>query len=526
MSADVETTGGTTLGPEDLGAVLRDRLGEKVLDVEVAYGQLTVTLEPDALVDAARLCKDDDGLAFDFWEFNSGVDLADEGFALVTHLYSTRNRHHVNLRIVCPGGRENPTAPTLTGVYRGANWSEREAYDMFGITFEGHPELLPRILTVENFEGWPLRKDFLLSTREAKPWPGAKEPKEKEDDTAGETEAVEASTQPVSAEEKAEAAKAKAERAKAKAAAARARKAEERAAAQQAEAGADQAPEAQADGQELQAGETAEEAVVSQDESPATPDEPDPAVVPAAETEGAPAEPEAEGTRAAAPAAAGDDVPEGTPEPSSPEGAAELAGTDIAKDAAAGAVGGDTAAGAPGDHPGSDQPVEDLEQEAKEGEGGAPAPSGAPGIEAEGRKAGADEQSGSKPAAETPGLKAEPAGGAGAPVQEQAPGPEPDPETSGVGTTDTPDRSYESAGGGAPSATQAPASSPGGVDEGEPDVQVTELADSVEEGVPSHTDGPADDDEAAGVEQSTRELGPADNPATSDDREGDEGTTS
>ncbi len=86
------------------------------------------------------------------------------------------HRHGVTLRTLVPGGREKPRVPTLTGVYRGANWHERETYDMFGIEFDGHPGLLPRILTVENFEGWPLRKEFQLASRNVKPWPGAKEP--------------------------------------------------------------------------------------------------------------------------------------------------------------------------------------------------------------------------------------------------------------------------------------------------------------------------------------------------------------
>jgi hypothetical protein len=59
---------------------------------------------------------------------------------------------------------------------------ERETWDMFGIEFDGHPALEPRILTVENFEGWPLRKDFHLASRVAKPWPGVKEPAELDED--------------------------------------------------------------------------------------------------------------------------------------------------------------------------------------------------------------------------------------------------------------------------------------------------------------------------------------------------------
>ena len=213
----------------ELSDYLRDQLGDAVSEAKVAYDQLTLTVDPTRLEEAARLCKDDPALRFEFFDFLSGVDEREAGFSVVAHLYSVEHRHHVRLRVLAPGGREAPKVPTLTGVYRGANWHEREAYDMFGIVFEGHPGLHPRLLTVENFEGFPLRKDFLLSTREAKPWPGAKEPGEST--AEHETPPGTPGEVPISTEDRAAAAKAKAERAKAKAAAMRKRKAEERAAA-------------------------------------------------------------------------------------------------------------------------------------------------------------------------------------------------------------------------------------------------------------------------------------------------------
>jgi NADH-quinone oxidoreductase subunit C len=179
----------TGMGPDELGRYLRDRLERDVTDVTDAYGTPIVTVTPGALPRAARLCKSDPNLAFDFFDWLSAVDLREEGLAVVVHLYSTRHRHHVQLRTVAPGGRTAPRVPSLTGVYRGANWHERETYDMFGVTFDGHPGLLPRLLTVENFEGWPLRKEFLLTTREAKPWPGAKEPEERHEEPAGQAAA-------------------------------------------------------------------------------------------------------------------------------------------------------------------------------------------------------------------------------------------------------------------------------------------------------------------------------------------------
>jgi len=432
--------------PEDLAEYFRDKLGARVTDTKVAHGQLTVTVDPEALPTAARLCKEDPALRFDFFDWMSGVDERDAGFGVVTHLYSVEHRHHVNLRAVAPGGRDQPRLPSITGVYRGANWHEREAYDMFGVEFDGHPGLLPRILTVENFEGFPLRKEFHLSTRDAKPWPGAKEPEERTSAEAGQSVTTIDTPAPVSAEDKAAAAKAKAERAKAKAAAMRAKKAGERAAAEPQPAGGDLTGRAAAeprpaggDDQASAAAEGAAPAPASDTatmdaggeglDKPPAPSDPDLAgageMPEAASATDAPLqadEGEAEETRSASPAAAGEDVPAGTPAPDEPMGAAEIADSDIAKDAAAGAVQGDVAAGATGDQAGEDEPVDDLAAETASGIGAPPSASGTPGVEAEGRHGGATEQSGDRPAAETPGMNADPQGRAARPA-DQTPAP-------------------------------------------------------------------------------------------------------
>ncbi len=342
----------STLSAEQIGSYLQAALESDVLAVEISYGTATITLEPAALPRAARLCKSDPRLAFDFFDFMSGVDLRDEGFAVVTSLYSVRHRHRVHLRAVAPGGREDPRLPTLSDIYRGANWHEREAYDMFGITFEGHPGLLPRILTVENFEGWPLRKEFLLASREAKPWPGAKEPEERhaEEPAAAEAPQQEAVEAPPARED----------------------------------VDYDQAVFEQllAEGKSERVARARAKAVAMRQRIASQP----------SQSEGAAAAQE----RSAA----------GDPAPSSPEGAADIATEDmadpsIAKDAAAGAVGGDVAAGAPGDEPGSDQPEPDDEEEAHVGSGAPPVAGGTPGIEAEGRHTGAapgeDEDGGGTP---------------------------------------------------------------------------------------------------------------------------------
>lgn len=219
--------------PEQLEQLLTEGLGERIQNAEVSFGQFTATLDGEGYVQAARLCRDDPRLDCDFFDCLFGVDERDDGFAIIANLYSTSHRHRVLLRHLCTGGREAPLAPSLTSLYRGANWHEREAWDMFGIEFEGHPGLGPRLLCPENFEGWPLRKDFPLATREAKPWPGAKEPAERGTEEQREDALVSAVTsagikgdeEPGAREEPA----AKAERARQKAAELRRKRAQERA---------------------------------------------------------------------------------------------------------------------------------------------------------------------------------------------------------------------------------------------------------------------------------------------------------
>ncbi|HUG85914.1 MAG TPA: NADH-quinone oxidoreductase subunit C [Euzebya sp.] len=216
------------MSTDTLAEHFRERLGERVLDTQLAYEQLTVTVIPEAFAQVARFCKDE--LDMTFFDFLAGVDEREDGFSAVARVYSHTTREGVLLKVLAPGGRDQPRLPTLTGVYAGADWHEREAYDMFGIVFDGHPGLLPRILTVENFEGWPLRKDFRLASRDVKPWPGAKEPGGSDEEEG--TQAPASPAPGADPQDRAAAAKAKAERAKAKAAEARKRKAAERAAAE------------------------------------------------------------------------------------------------------------------------------------------------------------------------------------------------------------------------------------------------------------------------------------------------------
>lgn len=160
--------------PSDVGARLVTLLGSDATAHE-EYAATTVDVPPGRWVEAAALARDDEQLRLAYFDWLSAVDELDEGFSVVLHLYSVRFHQHLFLRTRV--SRAEPRVPTLTGVFAGAAWHERETHEMFGIEFDGHPGLVPLLLP-EEFQGHPLRKEFVLAARVAKEWPGAKEPGE------------------------------------------------------------------------------------------------------------------------------------------------------------------------------------------------------------------------------------------------------------------------------------------------------------------------------------------------------------
>lgn len=163
---------------EELTARFSQRFGTEAAP-ELSYGQLTVDVPASVWIDALTFARDELGCSFFDWL--TGVDELDEGFSIVVHLWSPAERHHVLLRTRVT--RDAPVLPSATAIFRGANWHERETYEMFGVQFSGHPNLVPLLLP-DGFEGNPLRKEFVLAARAAKTWPGAKEPGESDRDTA------------------------------------------------------------------------------------------------------------------------------------------------------------------------------------------------------------------------------------------------------------------------------------------------------------------------------------------------------
>ncbi|MEV1331267.1 NADH-quinone oxidoreductase subunit C [Micromonospora costi] len=167
--------------PEEVGARMAALLAPAEATPSVSGGQrharATVDVPAATWRDAVRAARDDAELRCDFFDWLSAVDELAEGFDVVAHLWSTRHRHGLLLRSRVP--REAPVVASVVDVFPGAAWHERETHEMFGIDFAGHDGLLPLLLPPE-FEGHPLRKEFVLASRVAKPWPGAKEPGESE----------------------------------------------------------------------------------------------------------------------------------------------------------------------------------------------------------------------------------------------------------------------------------------------------------------------------------------------------------
>jgi NADH-quinone oxidoreductase subunit C len=166
------------------------------------FGPLTVTVPATHWTESLTIARDILGCTFFDWL--SAVDELAEGFAVVCHLARHRSGdvQHLLVRTTLP--REEPSLPSAVGVFAGASWHERETTEMFGIGFFPADHTIPsapsehrtmaesaaqgsgvastrHLLLPEEFEGHPLRKDFVLASRVAKPWPGAKEPGESEE---------------------------------------------------------------------------------------------------------------------------------------------------------------------------------------------------------------------------------------------------------------------------------------------------------------------------------------------------------
>jgi NADH-quinone oxidoreductase subunit C len=142
---------------------LASRLGDRAT-VTVLHDMLVVDVPRERLVDVARIVRDKAPTRCDLYAANAGVDTSTE-LRSVTFVRGTATHVFVMLRTACT--ELDPHIPSLVSVWEGANWPERETYDMFGIEFDGHPDLR-RIFLEESFPGHPLRKTFLPPRSDAR----------------------------------------------------------------------------------------------------------------------------------------------------------------------------------------------------------------------------------------------------------------------------------------------------------------------------------------------------------------------
>ena len=155
--------------PEAVRDAVAAALGDKARRVDLKLGEVTVTVSAKDYLDACRILKDAEACRFeqlidlcgvDYSEYRMG-DWDGARYAVVVHLLSVSLNQRVRVRVFCPD-EDLPEVPSVTGLWNGADWFEREAFDLFGIVFTGHADLR-RILTDYGFIGHPFRKDFPIS---------------------------------------------------------------------------------------------------------------------------------------------------------------------------------------------------------------------------------------------------------------------------------------------------------------------------------------------------------------------------
>ena len=173
----------TQLWPGRVRAGFAETFGDSAT-VDDGFGPITVDVPADSWVEAVELARE--GLDCTFFDWLSAVDELNDGFRIVCHLADHRvgGIDHLIIRTLVP--RHAASLPSIAHLFAGARWHERETHEMFGVDFTVDGAALPLepLLLPENFEGHPLRKDFILASRVAKPFPGAKEPGESDHDAA------------------------------------------------------------------------------------------------------------------------------------------------------------------------------------------------------------------------------------------------------------------------------------------------------------------------------------------------------
>ena len=144
-----------------IAARVTEVLGDRIQAQQIAYGEFTITILPEAIVEVITILRDDPELQFISFIDIAGVDwpARERRFDVVYHLLSPRKNARIRVKLAVD---EDTPVPSISEIFPAATWFEREAYDLYGVLFAGNPDLR-RILTDYGFKGYPLRKDFPLT---------------------------------------------------------------------------------------------------------------------------------------------------------------------------------------------------------------------------------------------------------------------------------------------------------------------------------------------------------------------------
>lgn len=139
---------------------LKEKFPKSILNIYTFAGDITVTVSKDDLLEIARFLRDHPQLKITYVSSISGVDYLERKprFEVVYHVYSIEKKHRIGLKVQVD---EDESVPSVTPIWAAADWFEREIYDMYGVPFEGHPNL-SRLLMPDDWVGHPLRKDYPL----------------------------------------------------------------------------------------------------------------------------------------------------------------------------------------------------------------------------------------------------------------------------------------------------------------------------------------------------------------------------
>ncbi|MGA3245953.1 MAG: NADH-quinone oxidoreductase subunit C [Bacteroidota bacterium] len=143
---------------EEIYNSLKTKFGDAILEAKLDALQPWISVDPAKTKEIALFLRDDQAMQFDYMMCLSGVDYNKDGkLGIVYHLFSMVHKHKIVLKAFCT--KENPHIQSVSSVWGTANWHEREAFDMYGIIIDEHPDLR-RILLPYDWEGHPLRKDY------------------------------------------------------------------------------------------------------------------------------------------------------------------------------------------------------------------------------------------------------------------------------------------------------------------------------------------------------------------------------